>query len=203
MSEPGKQNLWRLLLSHHDEQHLDQCFAFGSGAGRVFVCARCLGLYPAMLAMLVLGRLTGPWPAWLEWTALLGLPLPALLEWGVTVAGGRRPAANWVRLLTGSGLGASIGASLHVNTYALLAEPVRAQFVFFLAVVWVVWLASYLRRLRWKLLRLRRLTRQRRRLAEGLLANLQGSSCEKDTKDTGDSPRNMRDSHRGNSNKNQ
>lgn len=172
MPESGEQSLWRLLLSHHDEEHLDQCFALGPEGRRFHICARCLGLYPAMLAVLVLGRFTGPWPGWLEWVALLGLPLPAFLDWGTTVAAGRPPHSNLVRLFTGIGLGAGIGASLHVNTYALLSEPVQAQFVFFLAALWVVWLASYLRRLRRKLLHLRQLTQRRRQLAERMLAEL-------------------------------
>jgi hypothetical protein len=108
-----------------------------------------------MLLTLVAGHLTGPWPWWLEWLLLFVPPLPAFLDWGTSTATGKPERGNNLRLVTGAGLGLGIGASLHINTYALLSYPVMAQLAFFLAAVWVVWLASYLRRARLRRERLR------------------------------------------------
>ncbi|RME28556.1 MAG: DUF2085 domain-containing protein [Deltaproteobacteria bacterium] len=175
MANLGEQSFWRLLLSHHTEDKLHLCYRMGWGNHRVAVCARCLGLYPAMVGALLVGRATGPWPEWLEWTLLLLAPIPALLEWGTTVASGRPERPNAVRLSTGIGLGLSLGASLHVNTYALFSAPVRAQLLLLLASIWVVWLASYFRRFRARLAKIRQLNRERQILGRRLMEELERS----------------------------
>jgi hypothetical protein len=101
-----------------------------------------------MIAVLLSGHFFPRWPGWLEWGLLFLAPLPALLDWGTSTALGKPERANWIRLLTGVGLGIAIGANLQVNTRDLLGKPVIAQATFFLAAVWVVWVASYLRRLK-------------------------------------------------------
>jgi uncharacterized membrane protein len=152
-----------MLLSHHPAEKLHLCYQIRIGRHSLHFCARCLGLFPAMLLTLFLARLGGPWPEWLVWVILLLMPLPALVDWGTTAASGRPERANWVRLTTGIGLGVGLGASLFVNSRALLSTPVKAQFVFLLGSVWVVWLVSYLRR---TILRRRvRTVRRRKRMS--------------------------------------
>jgi len=101
-----------------------------------------------MFLTLAAGRLTGMWPAWLEWSLLLLAPVPAILDWGTRTATGQPERANWFRFLTGLGVGIGAGASLHVNSYALLGPVVRAQLMFLFASTWSVWMFSYLRRRR-------------------------------------------------------
>jgi hypothetical protein len=125
-----------------------------------------------MFLTLVIGRLTGPWPEWLEWTLLFVPPLPALMDWGTTTATGRPERANWIRFVTGLGLGTGFGASLHVNTYDLLGKPAMAQFVFLLSSVWLVWMISYGRRSRLRREKLRERMRNRPTLEQFLRQSL-------------------------------
>ncbi|HUU02521.1 MAG TPA: DUF2085 domain-containing protein [Myxococcota bacterium] len=157
---PQPQGFFGLLLSHHPASKLHLCYEIRIGKRSLHFCARCLGLLPAMFLTLFLARLGGPWPEWLVWVMLLLMPLPALVDWGTATASGRPERANWVRLTTGIGLGVGLGASLFINSYALLSTPVKAQFVFLVGSVWVVWLVSYLRR---SILRSKRQTARRRK----------------------------------------
>jgi uncharacterized membrane protein len=143
-----RQGLASLLLSHHMAEDFHLTYALRLGSRTLHFCARCSGLYPALLLTLVIGRLTPRWPFWLEWALLFVAPLPALIEWGTTVATGKPERNNTIRMLTGIGLGIALGTNLAINTYELLAPLVWAQVIYFLAVIWVVWLASYLRRRR-------------------------------------------------------
>ena len=135
-----------ILLSHRSEDELHLCFKVRLGAQKLHLCARCLGLYPGLFAALIAGRHFGPWPFWIEWGLLFLAPLPALLEWGLTVGAGTEPRPRLVRLLTGLGLGIGLGASLELNTRSLLAPAVLGQLALLLGTVWIAWLASYLRR---------------------------------------------------------
>jgi uncharacterized membrane protein len=145
---PRRQGFFGLLISHHPPEQLHLCYRIRLGRRYLHFCARCSGLFPAMFLTLLIGRLTGPWPEWLAWFLLFIPPLPALMDWGTATAAGRAERANWIRMVTGIGLGTGFGASLHVNTYDLLGRPVMAQFVFLLTSVWVVWMVSYSRRSR-------------------------------------------------------
>ena len=127
MSPRGDQSFFSLLLSHHPADKLHLCYRLKLGSREVFFCARCSGLFPAMLAVLIAGQLTGPWPWWLEWLMLFLPPLPAFLDWGTSVATGKPERSNRLRMLTGAGLGTGLGAPLHDNTYALMSYPVMAH----------------------------------------------------------------------------
>lgn len=98
-------------LSHHHAEEYNRTYLLGG----VRVCARCLGTYPVLLAVMVaLFKLRAPlsWP-W-DVPGVLGLTLPALVDWAV---GRFRPASgsNAVRTLTGVLLGVAPGRSLYVH----------------------------------------------------------------------------------------
>ena len=98
-------------LSHHHEEEYNRTYLLGG----VRVCARCLGTYPVLLAVLVaLFKVRAPL-SW-DWDVpvVLGLTLPALVDWAV---GRFRPAggSNAVRTLTGVLLGVALGRSLFVH----------------------------------------------------------------------------------------
>ncbi len=137
---------WGVLLSHHRDDELHLCYRVNIFGKELFLCARCSGIYPAMFVVLFTERMTGPWPWWVQWGLLFIAPLPALIEWGITVATARADRSNLVRTYTGMGLGVGIGMNLAVNTRHLAAPAVTAQIVYFMAVVWFVWMVSYSRR---------------------------------------------------------
>jgi uncharacterized membrane protein len=117
-------------LSHHHEEEDNRTYLLGG----VRVCARCLGTYPVLVAvMLGLFALRAPL-AW-RWDVpvVLGLTLPALVDWAV---GRFRPASgsNAVRTLTGVLLGAALGRSLFVH----LQKPLPPMLVWQGALVLVV-----------------------------------------------------------------
>lgn len=140
-----RQSFLSLLLSHHTVDRWHLCYRFRLGRREVALCARCLGIVPAMILTLIVGQLTGRWPAWAEWGILMLLPLPAVLDWATTTVSGKPERKNWIRTLTGAGLGMGIGGALHVNSYALLNEPVAAQFLYIVSSVLLVRLWVYFR----------------------------------------------------------
>jgi uncharacterized membrane protein len=140
-----RQSFLSLLLSHHpvDQWHL--CYRFRLAGRDVALCARCLGLFPAMALTILAGHLSGRWPGWAEWGVLMFAPLPALVDWATSTVTGRPERKNWIRLVTGIGLGVGIGGALHVNSYALLNGPVAAQFLYIVATVLLVRVTVYIR----------------------------------------------------------
>ncbi|SEU18428.1 DUF2085 domain-containing protein [Stigmatella erecta] len=128
-------------LSHHREEEFNRTYVVGG----VRLCARCLGTYPVLLA--VLGGLFGL-RAPLDWVwdvpAVLGLTLPALVDWAV---GRFRPAGghNAVRTLTGVLLGVALGRSLYVHVQRPLPTVLWAQAALVTAVALPVILATYRR----------------------------------------------------------
>ncbi|MBW2699185.1 MAG: DUF2085 domain-containing protein [Deltaproteobacteria bacterium] len=155
MSSLDKQG-WGILLSHHGTADLHLTYPLRLGRRRLHFCARCVGLYPAMFLVFLGGSLIEPWPWLLEWGLLLIAPLPAMLDWGTSTAAGKPERSNGLRMVTGIGLGLSIGAMLHVNTRDLLGVGVQAQLIFMLGSLWTVWFVSYFRRRRMRQVRVRR-----------------------------------------------
>jgi uncharacterized membrane protein len=125
-------------LSHHHEAEYNRTYLFGG----VRVCARCLGTYPVLVAVMVgLFALRAPL-AW-RWDVpvVLGLTLPALVDWAV---GRFRPASgsNAVRSLTGVLLGAALGRSLFVHLQKPLPPMLLWQAALVMAVALPVLLVS-------------------------------------------------------------
>ncbi|QRO01195.1 DUF2085 domain-containing protein [Archangium violaceum] len=98
-------------LSHHHAEEYNRTYLLGG----VRVCARCLGTYPVLLAVMV-GLFKARAPLAWHWDVpvVLGLTLPALVDWAV---GRFRPASgsNAVRTLTGVLLGVALGRSLFIH----------------------------------------------------------------------------------------
>lgn len=123
-------------LSHHHEEEYNRTYLLGG----VRVCARCLGTYPVLLAVMVaLFKLHAPlaWP-W-DVPVVLGLTVPALVDWAV---GRFRPASgsNAVRTLTGVLLGVALGRSLFIH----VQKPLPAVLVWQAALVAVVAIPVFL-----------------------------------------------------------
>ncbi|HOX44499.1 MAG TPA: DUF2085 domain-containing protein [Myxococcota bacterium] len=145
MEDTERQSFLSLLLSHHPVEQWHLCYRVRLAGRQWALCARCLGIYPALAVTLLLGQLGGPWPAWAEWAVLMVPPLPALVDWATTAVERKPERPNWFRLVTGLGMGVGIGGAFHVNSYALLSEPVVAQFAYIVLTVFLVRLVGFLR----------------------------------------------------------
>lgn len=128
-------------LSHHREDEYNRTYVLGG----VRVCARCLGTYPVMVAAIV-GLFALRAPLQWEWDlpAVLGLTVPALMDWAV---GRFKPlgGSNWVRTLTGVLLGLALGRSLYVHLQKPLPTVLLAQAALVTVVAVPVILATYRR----------------------------------------------------------
>ena len=104
----------RYLLSHHEPEEFDRCYAPAVRGRRVRLCARCSGVYPGIVAGL-LAVAVGP-PALTGIGLVALLPLAALVEWSVT-AFTAREGTNPGRTATGAllGYGYGLGAGLLVG----------------------------------------------------------------------------------------
>jgi uncharacterized membrane protein len=117
-------------ISHHHENEYNRTYLLGG----VRVCARCLGTYPVLVAVMM-GLFSVRAPLVWRWDVpvVLGLTLPALVDWAV---GRFRPASgsNAVRTLTGVLLGVALGRALFVH----VQKPLPAMLVWQAALVAVV-----------------------------------------------------------------
>ena len=128
-------------LSHHREDEYNRTYVVGG----VRLCARCLGTYPVMLAAMVgLFALRAPLTWQWDVPVVLGLTLPALVDWSI---GRFRPASgtNLVRTVTGVLLGLALGRSLYVHVQRPLPAVLLAQAALVTAVAVPVILATYRR----------------------------------------------------------
>jgi len=123
-------------LSHHRHAQRHACFAWGG----VHVCARCLGTYPVLFAVLALQlhRPMAPLHLSFDPWLLFALPLPAVIDWSVGQLTAWR-GLNGVRLLTGGLLGVALGRALYIH----MRHPGTAQIYVFglagVAVAGIVW----------------------------------------------------------------
>jgi uncharacterized membrane protein len=126
-------------LSHHHEEEYNRTYLLGG----VRVCARCLGTYPVLLAVMVaLFKLRAPLTWQWDVPVVLGLTVPALVDWAV---GRFRPASgsNAVRTLTGVLLGVALGRSLFIHVQKPLPAVLVWQAALVAGVALPVLLATY------------------------------------------------------------
>ena len=97
------------FLAHHRAEEYDRCYRIGG----LHLCARCAGLYPALLVVfgLHLGGLVDTVRA--EWAVLFLLPVPAIFSWArrrLTGAAGSNPVST----VTGALLGVALGRGIYL-----------------------------------------------------------------------------------------
>lgn len=107
----GLRETRRYLLSHHEPDEHYRCYAPTVAGRRIRLCARCSGIYPGIVAGLVVYLLGPTWAASIAFVAVL--PMPAIVDWTVTRFTPRR-GSNPVRTATGLllGYGYGLGAGL-------------------------------------------------------------------------------------------
>lgn len=128
-------------LSHHGPDELNRCYRFGS----VHVCARCLGTYPVLLALIALqAKLRAPVEHPLDLPICVGLLLPATFDWAYgRFRPGRFPNA-W-RTFTGVLLGIALGRSLFIHFLRPWPRALVAQALVVTLVAFPVFFAAYRR----------------------------------------------------------
>lgn len=98
-------------LSHHHDDELDRTYSLAG----VRICARCLGVYPVLLAALAV-QIVQRAPLQWRWDGVvaIGLFVPAVVDWAY---GRFRPHAlsNPWRTFTGVLLGVSLGRTLYIH----------------------------------------------------------------------------------------
>ena len=129
-------------LSHHREEEWNRTYAFGGTR----VCARCLGVYPVLLAAMAVQVALHTPLAWrFDGVWSLGLLAPALLDWGY----GRfrpRTGTNLWRTFTGVLLGLALGRTLYVHMLRPFPFWLLVQAGLVTALALPVILATYKRR---------------------------------------------------------
>ena len=116
-----------LPLAHHRQDQAHRCVHVPLAGRGVALCARCLGLYPVLLAALVLQWALDLGPAGrLDLVIAVGLAIPGLLDWGEGVLD-PRSGNNPRRLITGAMLGVALGRSLWLHARDPLGELLWIQ----------------------------------------------------------------------------
>lgn len=106
MTDPGW-SWWRLFLSHHGPSELHHCYVLPLKRP-LHLCARCLGLYPILVAVVAVegsGWVLDLPRRWF-WTFLL--VAPAVIDWSRARLFGS-PGRNDVRTMTGASAGLGLG----------------------------------------------------------------------------------------------
>jgi uncharacterized membrane protein len=109
-----------LLFSHHPVDQLNRCYRVNFGTRSLFVCARCLGLYPVLASVLVVSLCAGPGWTVSPWVMAL-FCVPALTDWGVARLG-LAEGVNTVRTVTGAFAGVGLGLAL-TGSFRNPADP--------------------------------------------------------------------------------
>lgn len=118
----------KYLLSHHEPDQYDRCYAVPFRGRRVRLCARCAGIYPGIVAgalAVAFGGLAGP----LALLVVASFPAFALADWART-AFGRSDGSNPVRTVTGLLLGFAYGVGLLAVLTAFDAALVGVAFAY-------------------------------------------------------------------------
>jgi hypothetical protein len=128
------------LLAHHAPAEYDRCYRLGG----LHFCARCTGLYPALLLVLGLQLAGVVETVRTEWAVLFLLPVPAVFSWArrrLTGAAGSNPVST----VTGALLGIALGRGIYIYLRDHRSVPFWAQAAGLVVVVLTVELLARLK----------------------------------------------------------
>lgn len=117
------QGIIRAVLSHHGAEHRHHCYRLGSGPNAVFLCARCLGVYPVLLLVVGLEGALGIADLSHRWLLAAALITPTLIDWSRSQLF-KGKGSNVLRTLTGALAG--LGLGLAFSDY--FRDPSRPDF---------------------------------------------------------------------------
>lgn len=131
-------------LSHHPPDELDRCYRFG----RFHLCARCLGTYPVMFAVIAVQlALHVPLEHRLDLPLCVALVVPATVDWALGRFQPHRFSNLW-RTATGVLLGLGLGRSLFIHLQRPMPPALLAQAFVVTGVSLPVILTAYRRKRR-------------------------------------------------------
>ena len=115
--------------------------------GKLHVCARCLGLYPILITLVIL-QFYFHIPKEYENIIIFILPLPAIVDWASNFIFDLK-GYNWIRTLTGFFLGVALSRILWLH----IKDPfnklsLKGFFMYFLVVSFVISVKFYLNMLK-------------------------------------------------------
>ena len=123
----------KFSISHHHPHQYNRCYRLG----KLHVCARCLGLYPILITLIIL-QFYVTVPQKYENIIIFILPLPAIIDWASNFIFDLK-GFNWLRTLTGFllGIGLSRLIWLHIkNPFNKIS--LKALFLYVLVVSFVI-----------------------------------------------------------------
>lgn len=132
---------WGFMLAHHFRGQLHHCYQIWLGDKALWICSRCLGLYPVLAVVLIIQLFFPVQAGWYDILWLFLAPLPALVDWGLSRIGLWR-GSNLSRTLTGALMGVSLARTVYLNIQDTLGFLVIMQLVSFIVVVGGVELLS-------------------------------------------------------------
>jgi len=99
---------WGRLLSHHGPQEAHHSYRIRWRRWEVALCARCLALYPTLIAVVILEAELGRLFSWYRWFISASLITPAVIDWSRSRLFGA-PGSNRTRSVTGALAGLGLG----------------------------------------------------------------------------------------------
>jgi uncharacterized membrane protein len=116
------------LLAHHWSDQLDRCYQIGPKQKPIWLCARCLGVYPVLVGILVVQFFYALSIGWWDYIALFVLPIPALIDWALSRLG-IFAGSNLSRTITGAILGLSLGRMVYIHMIDPINKLVIIQWI--------------------------------------------------------------------------
>lgn len=107
----GIKETQQYLLSHHERDEWYRCYALVVFNRRIHICARCLGIYPGIIAGILTHLLW--FNEFINHLLIALLPLPALADWSLT-SFTKYQGYNVIRTTTGALLGCGYGLGIGV-----------------------------------------------------------------------------------------
>jgi len=128
-SSPGKSDSGKndaagwgaMLLAHHPPEEYYRCLSLHLGGRRLWLCARCCGLYPTLVVLLTAQFIFQPAQGWWDWPWLYLPVVPFLVDWyGYRVSA--RRGSNFYRVLSGMFLALALSRALYLHIKAPFNE---------------------------------------------------------------------------------
>jgi uncharacterized membrane protein len=105
---------WRVLLSHHASTERHHCYRLPVTRDGIHLCARCMGLYPVLLATIGFEAVLWRFESEHRWLLAFGLVTPAVIHWSASML---FSASRSNRIRTITGIGAGVGLGLAFGDY--------------------------------------------------------------------------------------
>ena len=138
MSRPGR--IWQILVAHQSPEGADRGYRLPIPGSERRVCARCLGLYPTLLLVVVFESTVRYFESEWRWLVAFGLVTPAVIHWAgsmLMLSRGSNAMRTLTGVLAGVGMGVAFSDYFH-DTSCGYFKALIITLVFLVALVWWV-----------------------------------------------------------------